>query len=310
MGASHGHGHAHGEGRHAHAHHRAGRASSRRRLALALGLTLLGLVAEVVGGVLSNSLALLADAGHLLSDAGALGLAAFAGWMASRPATARRTYGHHRAEILAALLSGAVLIAMAILVVYSAARRLAQPEPVRGGMLLAVATFGLLLNLACLWVLAPARASGLNARAAWLHVMSDALGSVGAVIAGAFATWGHAPRADAIASIVIALLVAWSAWSLVREATAVLMESAPAHVDVDALRDALRGCDGVVEVHDLHVWSITSGIDSLSAHVVIAADRSHPEVLRALQSMVAARFGIHHATLQIEPEGCDVEARH
>jgi cobalt-zinc-cadmium efflux system protein len=304
VGADHaGHGHGHGLA----GHRELSRAASRRRLGLALGLTLVGLVAEIAGGLLSHSLALLADAGHLFSDAAALGLSAVASVVASRKASATRTYGYHRAEILAALVNGAALIAIAILVVKEAVGRLAHPEPVRAGLLLAVAAFGLLLNLACLGILAPARESGLNARAAFLHVVSDALGSVGAIAAGACAWAFGWMRADAVASILIAGLVAWSAWNLVREAVAVLMEGAPAHLDVDAVQAAMAGAEGVTEIHDLHVWSITSGLESLSAHVVIAAGRSHSEILARLRALLAGRFGIHHVTLQIEDDCCDVE---
>ncbi len=299
-----GHGHHHGEAR------RLGREASRRRLGLALGLTLVAFVAEVAGGFLSNSLALLADAGHVLADAGALGLAAFASHVATRPADARRTYGHHRAEILAALANGAVLVAIAILIVKEAVVRMVEPEPIRPAILLGVATFGLALNIACLVILAPARGSGLNARAAFLHVVSDTLGSVAAMVGGVLSGVFGLLRADAAVSIVIAALVARSAWNLVREAVAVLMEGAPAHVDVDEVRQAMLDREGVREVHDLHVWSITSGMDALSGHVVVASGHDHPAVLGDLQSVLADRFHVHHVTLQLEPEGCDIEEHH
>lgn len=301
--AAHDHAHGHGLAR----QREMSRAASRRRLLLALGITLVALAAEIAGGLLANSLALLADAGHLLSDAAALGLSALASVIAARPSSAKRTYGHHRAEILAALVNGAALLAIAFLVVKEAVGRLGEPQEVRAGLLLGVAAFGLLLNLACLLILAPARGSGLNAKAAYLHVLSDTLGSVGAIAAGLASWFLGWTRADPVASIFIAALVAWSAWNLVREAVAVLMEGAPEHVDVDAVRDALAGSEGVLEVHDLHVWSISSGLDALSCHVVIEPGQSHPLVLARLQALLRERFGVDHVTLQIEDACCDLE---
>lgn len=298
-----GHGHAHGLA----AHRELTRASSQKRLLIALAITASGAVAEVIGGFIANSLALLADAGHMFSDAAALGLALAAGFIARRPASPKRTFGHHRAEILAALVNGAALIAVAVLVVKEALTRLVDPEPVRGGILLGVAALGLVLNLACLLLLAPARHSGLNARAAFLHVLSDALGSVGAMAAGVGTLLLGWTRADAIVSLLIAALVARSAWNLVREAVAVLMEGAPAHVDVDEVQRAMQDSDGVRAIHDLHVWSITSGLDSLSCHVVVAPGEPHPLVLARLRSLLDERFGISHVTLQLEDDCCDAE---
>lgn len=300
-------------GGHAHAH-RDGwvgrRETSRRRLVVVLVLTLAYMVAEIVGGLIAGSLALVADAGHMLSDAAALGLALFAGWIASRPATARKTYGYYRAEILAALVNGAALVALAVFVVFEAVSRLAEPPGIAGALMLSVASGGLVLNLGCLWLLDSSKRTSLNLRGAWLHVASDALGSLGVIVAGALA-WGLGWNwADPAASILIAILVVWSSWTLLRESVAVLMEGAPGHIDVDAVREAMASIDGVSEVHDLHVWTITSGLEALSGHVVVKAGRSRDELLVELRDLLDHRFGVAHSTLQMEPETCGVEEHH
>jgi cobalt-zinc-cadmium efflux system protein len=287
----------------AHHAHPSPRAHSRRRLAAALLLAGLYMIAEFVGGLLTGSLALLADSGHMLSDMGALGLAAFAAWIADRPATSKRTYGYYRAEILAALVNGATLLAVSGFILHEAWRRLVAPTPVSGGPMLGIAAGGLVVNLACLWVLHGGCAENLNIRGAWLHVLSDTLGSV-AAIAAALLVWTlNWHWADPVASALIALLIIHSSWRLLAEAVSVLMESAPRGVNVDDVRQAMYSAGGVVDVHDLHVWSITSGMDSLSAHVVVADDRPSHDVLAELRKILAERFGIDHVTLQIEPEG-------
>jgi cobalt-zinc-cadmium efflux system protein len=290
------HGH-HGHDHHGHDH---GRGASSRRLAITLVLVLVFMGAEVIGGVVSGSLALLADAGHMLSDAAALALALFAIRLASKPPTAKRTYGYHRAEILAALLNGATLVVVAVLVVVEAWERIQAPQPVRGGMLLAVAAGGLLINIVGLMILHGGRNESLNVRGAWLHVASDALGSVQAMIAGLL-IWLYDWRwVDPVVSILIALLVAWSAWSLLRASVDVLMESTPGHLDLDAIRATILALDGVTEVHDLHVWTITSGKDALSAHVCMTEGR-YPRLLRDIRDTLRTAFGIDHATIQLEP---------
>jgi cobalt-zinc-cadmium efflux system protein len=295
------------EPRRAHAHaHAASRAASRRRLAWTLALVLLYLGAEVVGGLLTNSLALLADAGHMLSDAGSLALALFALVIAARPPTAQRTYGYHRVEILAALAHGGALIAIAAFVAVEALERLADPPQVSAPGMMAVAAGGLLVNLVGLALLRGGREASLNVRGAWLHVLTDALGSLQALAAGAL-LWAFGwSWADPAASLTIALLVVWSAWLLLREAVAVLMEWAPGHIDVDRVRRSIRQVPGVLEVHDLHVWSITSGLDALSCHV-IASDPDPPALLGAIRTTLHRHFGIDHVTVQVEPEefeGC------
>ncbi|MCZ6784736.1 MAG: cation diffusion facilitator family transporter [Proteobacteria bacterium] len=291
-----------------HAHHHNGEGSpgahreqNRRRLTWTLVLAAGYMVAEAVGGVLTGSLALLADAGHMASDVGALGLALFATWMAARPATPQRTYGHTRAEVLAALAQGAALVAVAILIVVEAVERLQAPTPVMGGGMLLIATGGLVVNLLGLWILSAGRSDSLNMRGAWLHVLSDALGSVGAIAAGA-AIWAFGwTWADSAASIAICALILLSAWTLLREAVDVLMETAPRHLDVDEIRAALAELPDVVQVHDLHVWSIGSGEISLSSHLVAKEGAEPAELLNTVYEVLGGRFGIDHATIQIEP---------
>lgn len=296
--------HTHGSGAKAgHAHGRPGSAGLAPRLAATLGLVVVYMAAEVVGGLLTNSLALLADAGHMLSDAAALGLSLFALWVARRPPDPRRTYGYYRAEILAALANGATLVAIALFIFVEAYGRLGQPPAVLGLPMMAVAAGGLAVNLVGLWVLGAGRSESLNVRGAWLHVLTDALGSVAALGAGAL-VWGFGwDWADPVASVLIGLLVVYSSWELLREAVTVLMEGAPGHLDVDEVRDALLGLPGVRGVHDLHVWTITSGLESLSAHVVVGGGQAHEELLRRARAVLHERFEIDHVTLQLEPEG-------
>jgi len=295
---------------HAHAHARAGSASrqaNRRSLTLVLILVASYMVAEIAGGLLTNSLALLADAGHMFSDAAALGLALFAIWFAARPAPRHRTFGYYRAEILAALANGATLVAMAFFILAEAWGRLADPPEVRGGLMMIIALGGLAVNLVALGLLHGGRHESLNLRGAWLHVLTDLLGSVQAIAAGAlilaFGWWW----ADPVASLLIGLLVLYSAWGIVSASVSVLMESAPAHIDVDAVRAGLRGVPGVAEVHHLHVWSITSGMTALSVHLVPAAGAtdSQESLLARAQSLLRDRFNIGHTTIQIEGQcGC------
>lgn len=291
---------------HAHRHDHGGtRAANTKRLRWALALAASFMVAEVVGGLAANSLALLADAGHMLSDVAAIGLSLFALWMAARPSGAGKTFGYHRVEILAALVNGATLVALAVWIVVEAIGRLDQPPEVRGPLLLAVAVGGLVVNLIALFVLHGGRDESLNVRGAWLHVMADALGSVQAIAAGAL-IWAFGWYwVDPVASIVIAVLIVYSSWSLLQEAVSVLMESAPGHLDVDEVRDAMLAVEGVGEVHDLHVWTITSGFVALSAHVV-AEEGRNGDLLPALRGELHDRFGIEHVTIQVEPEPCGV----
>jgi cobalt-zinc-cadmium efflux system protein len=301
-GGGHNHDHCHG---HAHA-----RSANRQRLTFTLILAGSYMVAEVVGGLLTNSLALLADAGHMLSDVAALALSLFATWIAERPPNPRQTYGYYRAEILAALANGAALVAVALYIFFEAFHRVLQPEEVQGGLMLGIAAGGLGINILSLWILAGGRHDSLNVRGAWLHVLSDALGSVGAIVAGALIWAFDWYLADPLVSALIGLLIIYSSWRLLAESVAVLMESSPRGIDVDAVFTAMRDVPGVLGVHDLHVWTITSGMDSLSAHVVVEEDKPNHDVLHALRNMLHERFSIDHITIQLEPEGFQERGAH
>jgi cobalt-zinc-cadmium efflux system protein len=291
------HAHRHGPANAAH------RVDDSKRLAIVLVLSAAYMVAEVIGGLAANSLALLADAGHMLSDVAALALSLFAFWIARRPATSRSSYGFYRAEILAALANGAALIAISIFVFVEAASRLRRPPEVLGATAAAVALGGLAVNVVGMLLLRRGDDESLNMKGARLHVATDALGSVGALAAG-LAVWRLGWNwADVAASLLIGVLVVFSAWSLLRETVSILMESAPAHVDLDAVRDAIAGIPGVMAVHDLHCWSITTGLVALSCHVCVGDAGRHHDVLTQIRARLHERFGIDHTTIQIEPEG-------
>lgn len=287
---------------HHHQHHATGRevARNRRRLAAALCFTALYMVAEIVGGLLSNSLALLADAGHMFSDSAALGLSLVAVMLAQRPATPQRTYGFHRAEILAALANGGALLVLSVLIAREAWERMSDPPEVQGGLMLAVATGGLAVNFVNLLILSGGRKQNLNVRGAWLHVMADALGSVGAIAAGASIYFFGWRWADPVASFIIASLVLFSSWGLVRETLDVLMEGVPSGISVDEITEALIALPGVIDAHDLHVWSLTSGRNVATTHLVIADDADHQRIIDEANRTLAERFSIAHATIQVE----------
>jgi cobalt-zinc-cadmium efflux system protein len=277
---------------------------------LLLGLVVAYIVVEAVGGWLAGSLALLADATHMVSDAAALAITLWAMRMARRPATPERTYGWHRAEILAAAVNGGALVVIAVGILWEAYGRWGAPHPVDGPLVVGIAVGGGLVNLVGMALLHAGRDASLNLRGAWLHMVSDALGSLGAVLAGLAAwtlgwTW-----ADPLASAAIALLVMRSAWSLLDDAVHVLMENAPAHIDTNAVRAMLAEHPGVVGVHDLHVWMITPHMVAMSGHVVargaiLDTPGGATALLRELAESLRARFDIDHATLQVEPEGFD-----
>jgi cobalt-zinc-cadmium efflux system protein len=283
---------------HDHAHGHAD--ASMGRLGWTLALVLAYAAAEVVGGLVSGSLALLADAGHMLSDGAAIGLTLFAMWFARRAPTPTRTFGNFRAEILAALVNGSTLVGIALIILIEAAHRLRQPVVVEGTVMLIVAVGGLLVNLAGLHLLRGGQRGNLNVQGAWLHVVTDALGSAQAIAAAALIRAFGWTWVDPVASILIALLVVYSSWTLVRRAVGVLMEGTPAHIDPEAVRAALRGVAGVDDVHDFHVWSITSGFVALSAHLVVPTTVDVRDVLRRSQQCLADRFGIRHSTLQVD----------
>jgi cobalt-zinc-cadmium efflux system protein len=291
---------------HDHQHDHSSESTNSRRLTLTLALVLVYMGVEIVGGLLADSLALIADAGHMLSDAGALALTLFAMRFARRPASAQRTYGSYRAEILAALVNGATLVAVAIYIFIEAFERFRTPPEVQGGLMLVVAFGGLVVNAAGLWILRGGHDTSLNMQGAWLHVLTDALGSLQAIVAGGLIWALGWYWVDPLASVLIGLLVIYSSWSLLRQSVAVLMEGAPGHIDVDAVRSALLEQPHITSVHDLHVWAITSGFVALSAHVVCPGDHNHEALLRGAQQMLAERFGIRHSTIQIDRDpACD-----
>lgn len=277
------------------------------RLAWVFGLTAVFMVVEAVGGWLSGSLALLADAGHMLTDVGALGLTLLTAWIARRPADQRKTYGYLRWEILAALVNGALLFGIAALVVLEALHRIGHPVPIRGGLFLGVATAGLLVNGVSLSLLHEARHDHMNTRGAYLHILGDLLGSVGAVLAAAIILLTGWTPADPIISIVLSLLILVGAWRLVRESTDVLLEGVPAHIALGEVEGRMRAVPGVAAVHDLHVWTVTSGMVAMSGHVVVPELNAHPGVLAGIQAELR-KLGIGHTTIQLEmgdPCGAD-----
>lgn len=286
--------------------HATGRGQDRSRLRLVLLVTLLVTVVEVLGAWLSHSLALLADAGHMMTDTAAVAIALSASLVATLPATDRRTFGYHRAEILAALVNAVVLLGVCGYLVYAGVRRLLDPAEVDAGTLLAFAAVGLGANLVSMSLLAGRREESLNMKGAYLEVLGDTLGSVFAIVAGVLVLTTGFLRADSIASLLIAALIVPRSLSLLRETTRVLLESAPTDVDVSAVRSHLAGAEGVLDVHDLHAWTITSGMPAMSAHVTVTdralAERGVGPVLDDLSACVREHFGIDHATFQIEPE--------
>ena len=289
--------HHHGHN-HAHTHGHDDRLAV-GRLRLALIFTAAFLVAEVVGGLITNSLALLADAGHMLTDVGALALSLFVAWFSRQPASPAKTYGYLRWEVLAAFINGAALLAISVAILWEAVTRFRAPEPVASGLMLTIALGGLAVNAASAWVLHPAHSHSLNARAAYLHVIGDLLGSLGTVAAAIVLRTTGWLLADPIASVVVTLLVVRSAWRLVRESVDVLLEATPAHISLGAVRSQLEAIPGIEGVHDLHVWTVASGMVAMSAHAVVQDPDQHQSVLeRAIQTM--QRFGIAHVTMQIE----------
>ncbi len=258
------------------------------------------LLVEVVGGILTNSLALLADAGHMASDIGALGLSLGAIWLASRPPSRRRTYGFHRAEVLAALINSLALIAVAGYVFWEASQRFADPPDVRSGPMLAIGAVGLTANLVSAALLFRQRGESLNVRAAFLHVLSDAAASVGVVVAGVIMLTTGQFIADPAISIFIGVLILAGGFRLTWETTQVLLEATPPGVSVRDIQQAMLGTAGVLGMHDLHVWTVTSGFISLSAHVETDQARDHDEMLVELRQLLAQRFCIEHATIQLE----------
>lgn len=308
MGHDHAHEHSHG---HPEAAAHTPRAAGRGALWLALVVLSLFFVIELAGGLWTGSLALVSDAGHLLTDVGAVVLALVAQWLAGRPASARRSYGYKRVEILAALFNGITLGVIAVMVAVEAVQRISQPPEVRTGPMILIAAVGLLAQLAVSAALARAQHQSLNVRGAYLHALTDAVQSVAVVAAGLIMRYTGASWVDPVASLLIAALILWGAGRLVLEASHVLIEGTPREVDLDAVLHSLQGVAGVQRITDLHAWSLTTGDNSLSAHVVAdsALDAGGREDLRCqLDAVLRERFAIHHVTLQVE-RACSLAER-
>ena len=297
-----GHGHAHGGG-HSHAHHHAdARKMDRKRLLYVIGLSGTFMIVEAIAGILTGSLALIADAGHMLGDVAALALALFAIWLSSRPASPSRTYGYHRSEILAALANSVLLVLISIFILIEALQRIAHPPEVHSLPMLIVAVVGLCINLLSMKLLSHGDSTSLNAKAAYLEVMSDMLASLGVIIAATIMMTTGWYYADPIISSILSIFILWRTWDLIKESIDILMESAPGHVDLEDLSGSILKVDGVLAVHDMHVWTITSGMISMSGHVIIGQGANSEHVLDNLKHILEHHFGISHTTIQLETE--------
>lgn len=302
-GAGHGHGHAHGVGATAASRHKG-------RLFGALALTSGFMLVEAVGGLLTGSLALLADAAHMLTDAGGLALALIAVRFAERPATPDKTFGYVRLEVLAALTNAVVLLVLTVFILFEAVERFLEPPPILAGPMLVVAAIGLAVNLASMKLLAAGSSESLNVKGAYLEVMSDMLGSVGVIVAALIVMATGWRLADPIVGAGIGLFIVPRTWSLLRQAVHILMEGTPPEIDLGLLERALTEIPGVRAVHDLHVWTITSGADAMSCHLVVADMAAARETLLAACETLKTRFGLTHTTIQVEDQALrDAESR-
>ena len=294
-------GHSHGAGGHSHGVREGG--ANIRALTVVLVLTTVFLVAEVVGGLLTGSLALLADAGHMASDSVSIGLALFAFWLSARPATPNRSFGYKRAEILAALANGVSLVVISLWIFAEAARRFRDPPEILGGWLLAVAVLGLFVNVAGATILIRSEGDSLNLQGALRHVLADLAGSVGVIVAAVVILLTGWVYADPIISVVIGVLVLGSSWKLLRESVGILLEQSPPGMDAEKIGGRMVGVEGVEEVHDLHVWTITSGFPALSAHILVGRKEDCHGRRRELEKVLHDEFGIEHTTLQVDHVG-------
>lgn len=285
---------------HDHHHHHA---AGKKRLAFVLGMTAVFMIVELVGGLISNSLALIADSAHMLTDVGALGLSLFVLWFSRRPAQPQKTYGYLRLEILAALVNGVALVVIACAIFWQAYQRLLSPQPVAAGLMLVVAAGGLIVNIVAAFLLHPSADHSLNLRGAYLHVIGDLIGSVGAILAAVIILLTGLTIADPIISMVVGLLILAGSWKLVRESVDVLLEAVPAHIDLGAVRTALDEIPGVDDVHDLHVWTVTSGYLAMSGHAIVQNPEQNQRVLSEIHRCMRENFGIDHVTVQLECPG-------
>jgi cobalt-zinc-cadmium efflux system protein len=284
-----------------HAHEHGDRLPADRR-ALVAALALVGVftVVEVVAGLVAGSLALLADAGHMLTDAAALGVALFASWMSAQPARGRWTFGFRRVEILAAQANGILLALLGVWIVYAAIRRLISPSEVQGGIVLGVGLAGIAVSLAAMAILARGSRESLNVRGAFLHVAADVVAFAGTTVAGLLVLLTGWDRWDPLAGLAVAGLIFWAAFTLLRDSARIFLEAAPGDIDPNAVGRALASEPHVVEVHDLHVWTVTSGFASLSAHVLVEPEADCHAVRRSLERVLADEFDLSHTTLQVE----------
>lgn len=285
-----------------HAHPVTAASRSRGQLWLTFVLSGSFLVVEVVGALWTGSLALAADAAHMLTDVGGLALALFAIWIASRPPTPEKTFGYYRVEILAALVNALVLLVVAAGIVIEAYQRVWSPREVLGPPMLVIAGLGLLVNLIGAWLLRTSARESLNVRAAYLEVLSDALASLGVVVAAVVITLTGWNAIDPLMSAAIAIFIVPRTWGLLKQAVNVLLEGTPAHLELSEIEDAIEQVPGVRRVHDLHVWTLTSGRDAMSAHVVVADVSDSQRLLEQLHAVLHSRFGIDHTTIQLDQE--------
>jgi len=278
-----------------------------RPLAIALAITSVYFVVEVAGGILTNSLALLSDAGHMLSDIAALGLSLFAFQISRRPATPKRTFGYHRFEIVAALVNGLVLWLIVGVIFHEAYQRFFTPPEVRSLGMLVIATIGLAVNIAAGLILYKSHHESLNVHSAFLHVVGDALGSVGAMIAALIMLSTGWYLADPLISFFIGGLILYTSWGLIKESADILMQSVPRGISFDDVQNSMESVNGVLKVHDLHVWAVTSGVFTLSAHAVINGDRDFHQVLTEMEMILREKFNIRHTTIQLETKSREAE---
>jgi cobalt-zinc-cadmium efflux system protein len=297
MGHSHDHNHAHG-----HSHN-----ANKKALFISFLLISIYMIVEVIGGILTNSLALISDAGHMLSDAAALGLSLVAFKIGEREANAEKTYGYRRFEILAAFINGIALIAVSLYIFLEAYHRFLTPPEVSTNMMI-IASIGLLVNIVVAWILLKGDTSeNLNIRSAFLHVLGDILGSVGAIIAGILIWLFNWNIADPIASVIVALLVLISGWRVTKDSVHVLMEGKPGHINSEEVKEAMQAFPEIVAIHDLHIWAITSDFPSLSCHLVVKMNSDRDDLLHRLSHLLEEKFSIKHTTIQMEGEGSNIQ---
>lgn len=285
---------------HSHSH---GRGANKRALVVVLAITLTYTVVEVVGGLLTGSLALLADAAHMASDNVALGLALFAFWLSAKPPTPNRSFGYKRTEILAALFNGVTIVAVSLWIFYEAFRRLREPPEILGGWMMAVAVVGLLVNLAGALILNRSAGDNLNMQGALRHVVADLLGSIGVIVAALIILVTGWSYADPLVSAFIGMLILASSYRLLKDSVGILLEGSPPGIDAEEVGRRMVGAEGVREVHDLHIWTVTSGFPALAAHVLVGEDEDCHGRRRDLEALLAEEYGIEHTTLQVDHVG-------